>query len=358
MALTAPLLKYDLLLARRSFADAFATVRDRLLLLLVAAFLLLWLRDAAMRALPRLPPQAEMLAVLAGPAAFGWSRAALRRLAWFGETSLLAADALRPKARLSYLACAQLPLLAVLSAAVLFLSAGTGQSLRPATLAFLSYGVGVALAAASGATGRSKATTHRPSSRREGSASVFRILLAHQTFDSKRPGYAAASLATGAALATFTLSWFAESQPPGVRLAAALLPSVLLLMATARNAPETVGLLAFAGYPARTVAAVVCALPAANLAAVSAALLLLRPAGWVETLGALLLLHLFAALVATVRAWLSPGRAARRVDLQVQLEVLGLGIVAGLLPPLALPAVVWRLWRLHRHYSSLLWVQT
>jgi hypothetical protein len=202
------------------------------------------------------------------------------------------------------------------------------------------------------------ARRRRPPRRTQGSPSAFRILLARQTFEAQSPLAAAAFLVAAAALATFAIGWFAAPQPPLVRLAAALLPSMFLLAATARNSPEIVGLLAFAGYPARTVAAYVCALPAANLAAVSAALLLLRPVGWPGMLEALVVLHLFAALVATVRALLSPGRPARRVDLQVQLEVVALGLIAGVLAPLALLAVAWRLWLLHRHYSNLLWVQT
>ena len=101
----------------------------------------------------------------------------------------------------------------------------------------------------------------------------------------------------------------------------------------------------------------VCALPAANFAAVSVALLIVRPEGWAGMLAALAVFHLLAALVATGRAWLSPGRSARRVDLQVQLEMLALLFLACLFAPLAPLAVAWRLWLLHRHYSNLLWVQ-
>lgn len=357
-SVAAPLLKYDLLVARRSFANTFATVADRLMLVLLTAILALWLRDAALRAFPPLPQQARMLALLAGPAAFGWTRAAMRRLAWFRERSLLASDALGPKAILAYLACAQLPLLLLLSAAVLFLGARTGQFLGPAILASSSCGIGVALAAATGGGQRSRAFTRRqrPSGKREGSATAFRTLLAHQMFGAERPVRNAAWLVAAAASATCAIASLAAFQTPAPRLAAALLPSLLLLVGTARNAPATVGLLAFAGYPARTVAASVCALPVASLGAVSAALFMVRPTAWMEMLAALLLLHLFAALIATARAWLSPGRAARRVDFQVQLELVGLGVVAGLLPPLALPALAWRLWLLHRHYSRLLWI--
>jgi hypothetical protein len=345
--LAAPLLRYDLLLARRSFADAFATGRDRLLLVLVGVFLLIWLRDSALRGVPPLPPKAAMLAVLAGPAAFGWSRAAKRRLAWFRETSVLAPGALAGRAPLAYLACAQLPLLAVLTGAVLFLSNRTGDPVRPAAVAFLSYGFGL----------KTRTPRRKPPQAAEGDASTFRIMLARQTFDAERPVRIAAFAVAGAALATLWLSWVAAPQPLAVRFAAALLPSIVLLVTTGRNAPEVVGLLAFAGYRPRSVAAFVCVLPAASLAGASMALLLIRPEGWPGMLALLLLLHLFAALVATARAWLSPGRSARQVDSRVQFEILGLLLIAGVFAPLALLVVPWRLWLLHRHYSNLLWIQ-
>jgi hypothetical protein len=357
--LAAPLVKYDLLLARRSFADAFATWRDRLLLALVLTFALLWLGDAATRAVPSLPPQAAMLALLAAPATYAWTAAALRRLAWFRETSVLASEALVPRARATYLACAQLPLLAIVVPVVLVVGAWTGEPLRPALIAFLSYAGGLALAAAT--DGRSAATggtglLEKAVRRRRGALPALLALLAPLTFGAEQPFRAAVYLVAGTALATLGGCWLAAGQPPGVQFAAALAPSVLLLVATARNAPEIVGLLAFAGYRARSVALFVCALPAANFAAVALALLLARPQSWTGMLASLLVLHLVAALIATARAWLSPGRQGRSVDLQVQLEMLALVLIANLFAPLVPIAVAWRLWLLRRHYSRLLWI--
>jgi hypothetical protein len=360
--LSVPLVRYELILARRSFADAFATARDRLLLVLVTAIALLWLRDAAGRVAPTLPTGAAMLALLAAPAAYGWNKVVLRRLAWLRETSVLAPEALAPRARLSYPAWAQLPLLALLSVAIAVLSAWTGNPVCSATLGLLSYGVGLALAAATGVGGPAKPTVRPKSGERfaheHGRAPAFQALLARQTFGAESPVRAAAFLVAGAALATLAGCSLAADQTFVARLAAALLPSVLLLVAAARNAPEIVGLLAFVGYPARSIAVSVCALPAANFAGGSIALLLIRPEGWAGMVAALLVLHLFAALIATARAWLSPGRTARSVDLQVQLEVLGLLLIASLFAPLALVAAAWRLWLLRRHYSRLLWIQT
>jgi hypothetical protein len=357
--LAASLLKYDLFLARRSFADAFATVRDRLLLALVTAFALLWLRDTAARAAPVLPRQGWMLAALAGPVAYAWSRAVLRRLAWLRESSVVAPEALAPGARLSYLACAQLPALAAVVAAILVLRAWTGEGFLPVLVALPAYAAGLASAAArDGAAQAPRAVRMRaPTGAHDGRGTAFRALLAGQAFDAERPVRAAAFLLACAAVATLAGSWLALLQPLAVRFAAALAPSVLLLAATARNAPEIVSLLAFSGYRARHVALSVCALPAANLAGVSAALLLVRPEGWRDMLADLALLHLLAALVATARAWLSPGRPARRVDLQVQLEVLALPLLASLFAPLVPFVAAWRLWLLHRHYSNLLWIQ-
>jgi hypothetical protein len=356
--LAAPLLKYDLLLAQRSFADAFGTWRDRLLLALVAALVLLWLRDAATRAAPSLPPQAAMLALLAGPAAYAWSAAALRRIAWFREVSALAPHALLPRSRTSYLAGAQLPLLAILVAALLVLGAWTDAAVRAAGFALLSYGAGLALAfAIEGRAARFAAAqdagTMVPNMPCRG---AFQLLLARQTAGAMQPVRTAAVLVAGAAVATLVGCSLAASQPITVRFAASLAPSVLLLAASARNGSDTIGLLAFSGCPARKVAMFVCALPAANLLAVSVALLLARPEGWAGMLPWLLLLHLLAALIATARAWLSPGRAARSVDLQVQLEMLALLVVATLFAPLVPVAAAWRLWLLHRHYSRRLWI--
>src|SRR5439155_3511237 len=103
--------KYDIFLARRSFADAFTTARDRLLLALIAGLALLWLRDPGAPT-AALPPRAVMLAVLAGPAGYRWNAVLLRRLAWFRETSVLSAEALMPGAQRSYLAWGQIPLCA------------------------------------------------------------------------------------------------------------------------------------------------------------------------------------------------------------------------------------------------------
>lgn len=358
-SLAASLLKYDLFLARRSFTDAFATVRDRLLLALVAAIALLWLRDAATRAAPSLPRQAWMLGVLTGPVAYSWSRAALRRLAWLRESSVLAPEALAPGARLPYLAAAQLPVLAAVAAAVLVLSGWTGGELLPVLAALPCYAAGLALAMArdAGTQAPPAVRSSVPRDSNHGGGAAFRALLGRQAFDAERPVRAAALLTAFAALATLAGSWFALTQPFAVRAAAALGPSVLLLAGTARNAPEIVSLLAFAGYGARHVALSVCALPAVSFAAVSAALLIARPEDWTGLLGAVAVLHLLAALVATARAWLSPGRPARRVNLQVQLEMLALLLVASLFAPLAPFLVAWRLWLLHRHYSKLLWIQ-
>lgn len=357
--MAASLLKYDLFLARRSFADAFATVRDRLLLALVIAFALLWLRDAAARAAPALPRQAWMLGVLAGPGAYAWSRAVLRRVAWFRDGSVLAPEALAPGARVSYLAWAQLPVIAALAVAVLLLRSWTGGGSLPLIVALASHAIGLALAVARDGDEQPQRPV-RLSARKERRHSrgvAFRLLLARQACDAQRPTRAAAFLVVCATVATLAGSWFALPQPLAVRLAAALVPSLLLVIPTARNAPEIVSLLAFAGYRARYIALSVCALPAANFVGVSVALLVVRPEGWPGMLAGLALLHLLAALVATARAWLSPGRAARRIDLQVQLEMVALLLLGALFPPVVPPAVAWRLWLLRRHYSNLLWIQ-
>ena len=68
-------------------------------------------------------------------------------------------------------------------------------------------------------------------------------------------------------------------------------------------------------------------------------------------------IHLVFIPIGIARAWLYPGRAARGVDLQLQLEIMGLAITAFLLPPLALAALAWRLALFRRHCARLRWMQ-
>ena len=101
----------------------------------------------------------------------------------------------------------------------------------------------------------------------------------------------------------------------------------------------------------------VAAVPAASFVAAALGALAGGLAAWPSTVLFLALVHFGAALIEIARVWLSPGREGRKVDFQVQVEAAGL-IVAGLiLPPLAVAALLTRLWVLRRGYDASRWLQ-
>jgi hypothetical protein len=352
------LLRYELTLFRRSFGDAFERKRDRLLLLVVAVLALLWLREqAAGAASLSLPPGAVWLAAAAAPIGFAWQRLVLTRLALLSEHSALAADALDRRERRFYLASAHLlPLLPVIAATAV-LAAATGREVEVLVLAALAYALGLALAAFQ-VTPRKEKTepVGRPWPYR-GRRAALNAILQRQTLDCRRPERTALLIVLTIFAFTAAAAWFGGDLPTAGRYAAILLPSLIGLVLASRIDSGLLGFLPFAGCPPSFVACAVAALPAANLAASVVALLLVRPPDFPAILAVLLFLHAAIILAATARAWLYPGRNGRSVDLQVQAEFAGLLVIALLLPPLALFALVWRLAILHRHYRSLLWVQ-
>jgi hypothetical protein len=353
------LLRYELTLFRRSFADAFDRKRDRLLLLLVAVLALLWLREqAAGAATLALPPGAVWLAAAAAPIGFAWQRLVLTRLALLSEHSAVAANALDRRERHFYFASAHLLALVPLGAAAAMLAAATGREVEALALATLAYALGLALASV-----RVPASEEKPEPvdrawpyRRRRAA--LNAILQRQTLDSRRPERTALLIVLTIFALTAAAAWFGHDQPGAGRIAAILLPSLLGLALASRIDSGLLGFLPFAGYPPSFVACAVAALPAANLAASVVAVLLVRPPDLPAILAVLLFLHAAIILAAIARAWLYPGRNGRSVDLQVQAEFAGLLVIAVVLPPLALFALVWRLAILQRHCRSLLWVQS
>jgi hypothetical protein len=176
-----------------------------------------------------------------------------------------------------------------------------------------------------------------------------------QVLNAARPGLASLLLVAANALLTFAGVSFARASSQAVEVAASILPSLVLVAATARNDARLGGFLAFAGHSPGFAALAVAALPAASFAAASAAAVAGGAAA--PAIVTLLFLHLAAALVAIARIWLSPGRDGRRVDLQVQLEAAGLVVVGLIMPPLGLVALAFRLWRLRAAYRASLWLQ-
>jgi len=348
------LLRYEWALFRNSFADGFARRRDRLLLLLVAIFAFFWLRDRlGSLALPAMSPRAFWLAVLAALPAFAWHRQLMARLAWLTEHSAVAPAAMERRSRRAYLhtahALVAVPLLA--GAILLYPAAG-------AALALLAYAAGIGIAACIPMRLAPRDTpANRPSPASVGGGAMLRAILRRQTLDSARPGRAALLIVTTGFALTAAAIWLCRGQPDAVRLAAPLLPPFLALLIASRLDAALIGFLPYAGRGALAVGLAVSALPAAGLAAASAAILVMRPPETLALLAILLLLHLVFIVAGLGRAWLYPGRYGRSVDLQVQIEFAGLALIGLMLPPLALAALVWRLWWLHRRYSRLVWIQ-
>lgn len=351
MQSSAALLRYELALFVRSFADAFNRKRDRLLLAIVLCLALLWMRQGV-GAAGEPPRGLELLALAAAPVSFSWNRLVGRRLDWLAEESALASCAARPAARLRYRLAAQFPILVpILFAAAIAGPAATG-------LAIAAFGVG-ALAApvrwGPGRRGLQRGRKVRPPL--SGPHTALMALLRVQALDSARPGRALVFLFAANFLLTFAGSFLTRGAVPHAHLAATALPSLLMLAATARNDARLTGFLAFAGYSAGFVALAVSAVPAASFAAASAAALAGGAAAPVFTIVALALLHLGAALIAVARAWLSPGRDGRKVDFQVQVEAVGLLVLGLMLPPLAIPAIAARLWMLRTGYRASIGLQ-
>lgn len=347
------LLRYDLALFRASFAEGFARTRDRLLLLLVAIFALLWLGDALGRL--ALPPLPLWLATLAAAPAFVWHRQLKARLAWLREHSAVAPAASEGRGRRSYLLCAHCLLAVPLLAASMVLGPVPGPA-----LALLVYGVGVGFAALVPIRTETRDAPAGPSPasrRRRSSKAMLNAILRRQALNSRRPGPTALLIVAATFALTMAALLLSRGQSDAVRLAAPLLPPLLALLVTCRLDAELIGFLPYAGRRAFPVGLAVSALPAAALGAAATAILIMQPRGLLALLAILILLLALVTVAGFGRAWLYPGRSGRAVDWQVQIEFTGLALIAAVLPPVALAALGGRLWWLRRRYSRLLWIQ-
>ena len=353
------LLRYEAALFRRSFAAAFGRPRDIALLAFMAALALLWLRDAWERGGLDFPPEAVWLAALAGPAAFSWQRLLDERLRWMTEQSVLAADALHRGTRWLYLAAAHALLAVPLAGAILLVGACSGRIVPAVLIGAVAFAAGIGLAVALGEGGVSRRRSGRPAgsapaSPRSGAAAAVDALLRRQTGSLDRPRRAAALIVAANFLLTAAGSWLARDGADALRMGAALLPSLLVLAASARTDMALVGFLPSAGYRPLFIAGAVSALPAMSFVAAAAAVLMAGTHAGLSLI-ALALLHCLFLVVGIARAWLAPGRDPRSVDLQVQIELGALIVVAILLPPLAPAALAWRLWQHYRHNLELRW---
>lgn len=350
------LLRFELFLFARSFADAFARKRDRLLLATVALLALLWLRQALSGSDGfALPPGWELAAIAAAPISFQWNRLVIRRLSWLAGESALAPCAADAGAQRRYRLAAQIPVLVPLLIEMTLLGAASGAIATAAGLTVAAYGLG--MVAAPVRIGRIRRSGRRGSRPLRGPRTALLALLRIQGLDGSRPVPVLVLLVAANALLTFAGASLTRGAEPGVRFAASILPSLLLLATTGRNDPRLVGFLAFAGYRSGFVALAASGLPFASFAAASASLLASGTAAAGPAIAILALLHLGAALLAIARVWLSPGRDARKVNLQVTVEAAGLLVIASIQPLLGLVALGARLWKLRGLYRASIWLQ-
>jgi hypothetical protein len=353
------LIRYDAQLLRRNLADGFRGPADIVLLLVMAALALAWLRERIGAAPPGLPDEAVWLAALAGPAAFAWHRLARNRLAHLAEHSPIASAALERRSRLGYFSLAHALAAPLLLAAAGLLGSAAGRPLAALGLLILAYGAGAGLARIMPdrrrGGGGAAASTAPAATLGAGHRAVLALILRRQSVG-RGPAFARAGLMLAASFAlTLAAGWWGEGRPEALRFALLLAPSLLLLLLAARLDAGLLAFLPAAGFGPGFGAFAVSALPAASLL-VSSLAAVLGGAG-LAALAVLALLHLGFILLGIARAWLYPGRPARSVEFQLQLEVAGLAVAALLLPPLALAALLWRLWHFHRRCRALRWMQ-
>ena len=353
------LIRYDALLLRRTLADGFRGPGDIVLLLAMAALTAAWLRERIGAVPAGLPDEAVWLAVLAGPVAFAWHRLARLRLARLAEHSPIASAALERRSRLGYFRLAHALAAPLLLAAAGLAGSAAGRPVAALGIAVLGLwrgrgaGSGHAGSVAAGRNGGSLDRTRR-SARQRPPRRAGADPAAAELWPGRAFARAGLMLAASFAL-TLAAGWWGEGRPEALRFALLLLPSFLLLLLAARLDAGLLAFLPAAGFGPGFSAFAVSALPATSL--VAAGLAVMLTGAGLAALTVLACLHLGFILLGIARAWLYPGRSARSVDFQLQLEIAGLAITAFLLPPLAVAALLWRLRHFHRRCRALRWMQ-
>ena len=348
------LIRYDAALLRRFLADGFRGPADLVLLAVVGALALAWLRQRTLT----LPPDSVWVALLAGPAGFAWQRLVQLRLAGLAEHSPVAPAALGGTERRVWLAVAQLLFWLPLLAAATLLGVAAARPLAAIGLALGAGAAGVGLASilpgprASRRAGPSS-TPVRPLG--AGRRAVLAIVLARQTRGTRRPFARAAWLVAASLLLAVAAGWWGRTHPGPLALILPLLPPLILLLMSAQLDGALLAFLPAAGFRPGFIALAVSALPVASLLAGTTALLLTGQG--IGVIAVLALAHLAFILIAIARAWLYPGRTRRSVDFQLQLEAMGLAAAAIMLPPLAVAAAAWRWRQFHNHCRAQLRVQ-
>jgi hypothetical protein len=352
------LLRYEAVLMRRAFADAFARRRDQLLLALILVLAALLLRERISAGLVRPFPRGVLwLALLTVIPAFACQRHLAARLGWLAEHSVIADAALRPRARAAHLALAYALVAVPLLAAAVWLGLCVGRPFPAIGLAVVGTVVGAAAANLPVGLGTriSSGSSPRSASHAIGLGAVLRAIVARQTIESHPAGAAVIILALIFGL-TLAVCLVGRGQPELPATLLALLPLAVALIIVSRIDASRCGFLPFAGYGPAFVGAAVALMPLACGVAAAVALSLARSAP-IALLAAALLTGL-AVIVALARTWLYPGRQRRAVDLQLQIELAALALIGILALPLAALALLWRLATFYRRAARRLWMQS
>lgn len=348
------LIRYDTALLRRSLADGFREPLDLMLAAILVTLGLLWLRQQALVLLP----QAMWSATLAGPTGFTWQRRLRLRLVALQEHSPLAPAALASRGRRAWLAVMHLLVGLPLLAAAALLGIAAGRPLQAIGLAAAAYATGAALAASLPFFGsRNSSGRGWPSVAPLGcdGRAVLELVLARQGLCTRRPLLRAWLLIVASFILTTMAGWWGEGLSAPLASILPFLPPLVLLLLTTRLDPVLLAFLPAAGYRPGFIALAVSALPAGAFVAGAGAFLLIGHG--IGPVAVLALGHLAFILIGIARAWLYPGRTKRSVDLQLQIEVAGLIIVALMLPPLAIVAACWRFRHFHAHCRAQRWTQ-
>jgi hypothetical protein len=248
------------------------------------------------------------------------------------------------------------PFLLVLA---LLIGAAAGRPGAGFGVAALAYPAGAALAALRPDLRRRKAgkaqTAASSAGLGSGKAAMLALVLRRQGMGPGGPMRRAGVLPAAGFALTLAAGWWGQGRPEALRVALLLAPSLLVLLRAARLDAALLGFLPQAGFGPGFMALAVSALPIASFFAAGLAALIVGAGPGV--LAVLALAHLGFILTGVARAWLYPARQPRGVEFQLQLEIAGLAVIAFLLPPLALAALVWRLEMFRRHCRRLRWMQ-
>ena len=353
------LVRYDLTIARRAASAAFATTRDRLMLLAMTAIGLLALVHGAANAratLAAMPLAAK--AVLTAGLSLSANLLIGRRLAHLAEHSLMARDALHPDRSRRYRLAWNLPPLALLLAIVMASRSGESIAAGLGTL-LLAYALGALLAGFArhhdrklrlwptlrrGEPGCGRPRPPAGATRRQRLKALIdrRTALATLSRSANLAAFAGAGLSIALAFC-----WLDGLLAAPIAIAIPGLAILILIGLLLRQHPPLLRyLLAIGIAPAGP--ALVPALPAAGLVAGLAAGAIAGGLSPRPTLLAAAATFLLLAVIALARALHYATRRRQAAEFALQVDVAATALLALLAAPLALLFVAARLAALQR----------